>query len=221
MDRRQLAAWAGMIGPALFVTIFTLEGWLRPGYNPLGMYVSELSLGPRGWIQIVNFVVFGLLFLFFARGVAAEFRQGKASKAGPLLLTIIGFSFLVSGPFVMDAASTPQDLMSWHSKLHWLFGALVFSLAPVSCFVFLRRFWKDPKWQSFRWWTLAIGTITTVAVIIMSVGPTRPPAPPNAFNEWNGLIQRTILIPYLLWIFTFALGLYRRRKAIWSGTQIN
>jgi hypothetical protein len=43
-----------MIGPALFVLVFTLEGWLRPGYDPLAMYVSALSLGPSGWIQITQ-----------------------------------------------------------------------------------------------------------------------------------------------------------------------
>src|SRR5215471_18412597 len=109
LDRRPLAAWAGMVGPALFVAVFTVEGWLRPGYNPLGMYVSELSLGPRGWIQVANFVVVGVLLLVFARGVAAEFREGKASRAGPLLLAIIAFSLLVSGPLVTDPASTPRD----------------------------------------------------------------------------------------------------------------
>jgi hypothetical protein len=90
-DRRQLAAWAGMIGPVLFVAIFTIEGWLRSGYDARSMFVSELALGPRGWIQIVNFLVFGLLFLLFARGVAAEFQEGKASWAGPILLAIKGW----------------------------------------------------------------------------------------------------------------------------------
>ena len=53
----KISVWVGMIGPVLFVTVFTLEGWFRPGYNTLGMYVSELSLGPRGWIQIINFII--------------------------------------------------------------------------------------------------------------------------------------------------------------------
>jgi hypothetical protein len=210
MNRRQLAAWAGMIGPALFVAIFTLEGWLRPGYNPLSMFVSELSLGPRGWVQIVNFIMFGALLLIFARGVAGEFRQGKASKAGPILLTIVGFSLLVSGPLVMDPASTPRDLMSWHSKLHWLFGALVFTLAPASCFVFLRRFWSDPDWRWMRSWTLFVAVLTLLAVIVMSFGTTRPPAPPAPLSSWVGLIQRAILIPYAAWICTFGWGLLRR-----------
>jgi hypothetical protein len=200
-----------MIGPTLFVATFTLEGWLRPGYEPLGMYVSELALGPRGWIQVVNFVVFGVLFLVFAGGVAAEFQDGKAARVGSILLTIIGISFLASGPFVMDPVTTPPDQMSWQGKLHMnFFGALVFSLSPVTCFVFLRRFHEDPKWRSLQWWTLAAGTITAAVVIVMSVGPTRPPAAPNAFNEWRGLIQRTFIVTYLSWIFTLALGLRRR-----------
>lgn len=207
INRRLVGAWAGLIGSALFVTTFTLEGWLRPGYNSLSMFVSELSLGPRGWVQIANFVVFGFLFLLFDSGVAAEFRDGKASKAGPIVLAIIGLSLLVSGPLVMDPASTPHDLMTEHSRLHWFFGSLVFSLSPASCWIFLRRFWKDPKWQSFRWWTLGIAVIMTAALVVFSVGPTRPPAPPNSFNQWNGLLQRAILIPYLLWIFTFAFGI--------------
>src|SRR5690242_18835283 len=101
MDKiKSIAGWAGMIGSALFVTVFTVEGWLRPGYDWRSTFISELSIGPRGWIQIANFIVLGILFFVFTRGVAAEFREGKASKAGPILLAIIGFSFLVSGPFV-------------------------------------------------------------------------------------------------------------------------
>src|SRR5690348_1640485 len=102
MDKKELGGWAGMIGSALFVIVFSLEGWLRPGYDARSTFISELSIGPRGWIQIVNFIILGTLFLVFTRGVADEFREGKASKAGPILLAIIGFSFLVSGPLVTD-----------------------------------------------------------------------------------------------------------------------
>ena len=203
-----VAAWAGIIGPILFVATFTIEGWLRPGYDPRSMYVSALSLGPRGWIQIGNFIVFGALFLVFARGVAAEFREGKASRFGPILLMIIGVSFFASGPFVMDPVTVPLDQMSWHGKLHMnLFGALVFSLSPVSCFVFLRRFREDQKWRPLMWWTLAAGVITTSAVVVMAAGPTHAPAAPNSFNEWIGLVQRTFIVTYLIWQLIFALRL--------------
>lgn len=201
-----------MAGSLLFVAVFTIEGFVRPGYDPLSMYVSELSLGPRGWIQISNFVASGVLLLAFAWGVAAEFRVGRASRAGPILFAIIAFSLLVSGPFVMDSASTPRDLMTLPSRLHWGFGALVFSLSPISCWVFWLRFRKDDRWRSFAGWTLSIAVITTLAVIFMSVGPTRPPAPPNALNQWVGFIQRTILVPFFIWMFTFAAVLYAHSR---------
>lgn len=147
MNRRQLAAWAGMIGSTLFILIFTLEGWYRPGYEPLEMYVSVLSLGSRGWVQILNFVVFGVLLLIFSWGVAAGFPNGKASRGGPILLRIIAIGYLLSGPFVMDPANTPRNQMTFHGTIHGILGGIVFSLMPVSCFVFLRRFREDPEWQ--------------------------------------------------------------------------
>ena len=63
----RLGAWAGILGPTLFVVTFTVEGCLRPGYASARMFVSALSLGPRGWIQVLNFVVVGLSFLALAR----------------------------------------------------------------------------------------------------------------------------------------------------------
>lgn len=210
IDQHQLTSWAGIIGPILFVAIFTLEGWLRPGYKPFRMYISELSLGPRGWIQIVNFIVFGLLLLVFTRGIAAEFQSGKTARAGIVLLTILAISFLVSGPFVMDPAGTPQNQMTLHGTLHGIFGGIVFTLMPISCFVFLRRFREDPKWQFLEWPSLALGTISAVGVILLTFATKLPTQ--NVFNEWPGLIQRTAIVPFMIWLFIFALGILRQSK---------
>jgi len=209
--QRQLAVWAGIIGPLLFVAIFMLEGWLRPGYEPLKMYVSALSLGPRGWIQMFNFIIFGVLLLVFTRGVAAEFKSGKASRGGFILLTIIAILFLISGPFVMDPTGTPLNQVTVHGTIHGLAGGIVFILMPISCFVFLRRFREDAKWQSLQWWTLVLGIIIAAAVILLTVS-TKLPDIQNVFIDWLGLIQRTIIVPYMLWLFIFALGLNRRIK---------
>jgi hypothetical protein len=107
LSQRRIAAWAGMIAPVLFVAIFTIAGWLRAGYEPLKTYVSALSLGSYGWIQMANFVILGILLLLFSRGVAAEFPSGRASRAGPILLAIMSILFILSGPFVMDPTGTP------------------------------------------------------------------------------------------------------------------
>jgi len=199
-----------LLAPVVFVGTFLVEGWLRPGYDPRSMFVSELAIGPRGWVQDVNFFVSGALFLLFAWAMAAGLHEGKASRAGPILLTIIGIGLFASAFFVTDPSTTPRDEVTVSGRIHSLFGALVFALSPVSCFVFLRRFLADPMWRSLWPWTLAAGVITTVAVVLMAVGPAQPPAPPNAFNAWQGAIQRTFLITYMVWVFLVALRLRNR-----------
>ena len=209
LGQRRLAAWAGIIGPALFVAIFTIEGWLRSGYEPLSTYVSALSLGPRGLIQIANFIVLGVLLLVFTRGVAAEFQTGKASRGGPILLTTIAILFLVSGPFLMDPTGTPLNQVTVHGTIHGLAGGIIFLLMPISCFVYLRRFRADPNWRSLQWWTLALGIIIAAAVVLLTIS-SKLPEVQNVFKDWLGLIQRTIIVPFMLWVFIFALGLHRR-----------
>jgi phosphatidylserine synthase len=204
-----------MIGPALFVATFTLVGWMRPDYNAYAMLVSELALGPGGWIQCVNFIVCGVLCVMFARGIAVEFPDGRASTAGPLLLTIIGYGLLLSGFFLMDPVNTLAGQRTLHGKLHDFFGGVPFSLSPVSCLVFMRRFHVDPKWRSLQWWTLAVG-LTPAAVLVVLLFIRMQIATPNPFAQWEGLIQRTVLIPYLAWQFAFAAGL--RTRSTTSGT---
>lgn len=212
MNQRKFA-WAGVIAPPLFVGIFTLEGWLRPDYQPLRMYVSELSLGPRGWIQMVNFIIFGLLLFEFTLAVAAEFQSGIASRGGIAILRILAICYLLSGPFVTDPSGIARNEMTIHGTLHGIFGAIVFSLMPVAPFVFLRRFRKDPIWQFFQWETLTLGTIIAAAVILLSAA-TKIPAAQNLFIEWLGFIQRAAIVPFMVWIFSFALGLIRRNGTV-------
>ena len=209
LNRCQFAAWAGMIGPALFVGIFTFEGWLRPGYDPLAMYISALSLGPRGWIQIVNFVVLGGLLLVFARGITAEFPTGKAARGGPILLTILAVLFIISGIFVMDPMNTPPDQMSLPGTIHGLAGGILFMSMPITIFVFLRRFRVDSNWQPFQSWTLVLGIIEAVGIVFFSVVSTSPELL-NTFADWIGLVQRAALVPFMLWLFLFARHLLRR-----------
>lgn len=109
MTARRIGAWAGITGPSMFVLVFLVEGRLRPGYDPITQYVSALSLGERGWVQITNFLFVGVCLLLFAAAVARAFPQGAASRAGPLLLGIVGAGYLLSGPFVMDPPGTPPD----------------------------------------------------------------------------------------------------------------
>lgn len=211
MTARSLGAWAGIAGPSVFVLVFLLEGWLRPGYDPIAQYVSALSLGERGWLQITNFLFVGVCLLAFAAAIACVFPQGAASRAGPILLRIVGAGYLFSGPLVMDPPGTSPDAMSWHGLAHSILGAIVFLLMPVVIFVYLRRFAGTPKWRWLWAPTLVLGTITAVADIVLSVA-TKVPDLIAVAGPWAGLLQRLVIIPFMVWVVVFASGLLRRDR---------
>ncbi len=215
LKQHQLTVWAGILAPILFVGIFTVEGLLRPGYSAFSMYISALSLGSRGWIQIVNFILFGLLLLVFSLGIAVRFPAGKTPRAAIVLLIIIAALILLSGPFVMDPAGTLQDRMTLHGTVHGIFGGLVFVLMPISIFTLLRSFRADHKWHNLYGWTLAIGIFDALAVLVFTIA-SKAPSLVSIFSPWIGLIQRTALIPFMIWLFIFAITVLKRIRSIKS-----
>jgi hypothetical membrane protein len=195
---RPLAALAGTIGPVLFLAVLLIEGAVRPRYRPLHDTISELSLGPRGWIQIANFLVFGSLFMIFARGVRAGLRDSRAGRVGGTLLSGIGLGVFGCGLF--RAESWPPSSMGPSGLLH-LFCAmvLVFALLPVATGVLARAFAADAHWRS-----LAPATgLTSLATLVLLVGGLllmNPPGQPARIgNEYAGLIQRADVAVFLAW----------------------
>lgn len=198
-------ALLGMSAAVFFVTIFTIEGWLRPGYHPLSMFVSELSLGSRGWVQIVNFLVTGVLIFSFGHGIKKYFQTGVATKVGPLLLQIIGFSLMVSAFFPSDP-SAMFNQHSFYGIIHGIFGAIVFLCMPIVCFIFFRRFRNDIEWKALAWWTLCAGIVMVVGIGFLKVSQF----PESSLFLWKGLIQRVILITFMAWLFSFATKLLKQ-----------
>ena len=208
---RKLSAWAGILAPIIFVGVFTVEGVLRNGYDPMRKYISVLSLGNRGWIQISNFIVLGLLLFIFTLGLSKEFQTGKASRGGIITLYVISVLFFISGPFVMDPTETPADQMSVHGLIHGISGGIVFLLMPIIIFIFLRRFFSDNNWQSFRWGTLILGVIEATGVIVFTY-VSKIPFEQNAYINYFGLLQRIALIPFMVWVFIFGIEMLRKQK---------
>lgn len=205
----RLEAWAGLAAPILFVGTFVLEGSLRSNYDQLSSYVSALSLGPRGWIQVVNFLVFGALLFFFALGAAAVFSDRKGSKGGLVILIIIAAAYFFSGPFVMDPAGTSRNQATIHGTLHGILGAIAFLLMPIVCFVYLGLFRRDPTLRNLYIWSIVLGIITATADVVFSVG-SKSPDLHTSVGPWFGLMQRSVIVPFMMWVFVFALAFMKQ-----------
>jgi hypothetical protein len=80
---------------------------------------------------------------------------------------------------------------------------------PISCFVFQSRFRHEPTLNSFASWTLFISIFLSAALALF-IFATKFAIGQTTFHAWLGLIQRMVLVPYMLWVFTFALAFYKR-----------
>lgn len=97
LRRIELAAVSGMAGAALFVAAFTIQAWMYPGYSWTAMFVSELSLGPHGWIQILNFVLTGAIaMLKISQQPGTGLFEWKGLVQRVLLVTIMAWLFAVA-----------------------------------------------------------------------------------------------------------------------------
>src|SRR5260370_18682280 len=111
----QFFVLAGVVGPILFVLVFTLDGWWSPGYSPLSQSVSSLgTTGTSAWIQNTNFVVFGLLLIAFAIGFFPLMREILGRERvwmSTLLFMLSGAGLVNDGFFTQDAVTTPHGLL--------------------------------------------------------------------------------------------------------------
>ena len=184
----------------LFTLSFTIHGALLPGYDPVRRYISELSIGSTGWIQIASFIFLGVSICLFALGLQETFPTGKASKPAPILFAVIGVCYILSGPFVTDPFSMFDNQQSIHGVLHGIFGALVFSLSAASCFVLWRRFRTDEQWKPLSTISLLAGVIMAVLIVLMKIGQLQT----GLLNEWAGAVQRCCLMTSYAWIFAIS-----------------
>jgi hypothetical membrane protein len=172
----KVGAFAGMAGPILFGAIlvvltvvqydFMVEmGW-QPLGDPAGAWPSGLALGPYGWIQVLNFVVSGLLLMLLAVGLHAG-ADRRGARLGPVLLLIAGAAMALMG-FKTDPifGEGPRTLHGWIHDL--AFALFVLTLLP-SFFFLWRSFGKDAPWRNHARYTLTTGVIAALLISLPSV----------------------------------------------------
>jgi hypothetical membrane protein len=110
--RNQTARWLALIGgvinPIVFVLAYTVEGLLRPGYSAIHQAISDLGVGPNGWLHDTIAVLHGLLLIAFAVGFTLSIQQVLSVGwrwFGAALLVLRGLAQVTVGIFT-DAPAT-------------------------------------------------------------------------------------------------------------------
>jgi hypothetical protein len=198
---------AGVAGPILFFGTALVEGATRRGYDPVRQFVSLLSLGDGGWVQVANFIVSGLLFVAFGVGLRRRWTSGPGCRWVPRLLVIVGLGLVASGVFVTDGAlgypvGAPAGLptsASWHAGLHYLGASIVFIGLPAATFVTARRaLWSGGR--GWAWYSVASGALMLGGWLagFVIVGP-------DGISGFAGLLQRIAVLAGWQWVVATAL----------------
>jgi hypothetical protein len=208
--------YAGVIGPPLFIIVFITEGLTRPGYSAWRNYVSQLATGPGGWVQVVNFFVFGTLVLCFALGLRMAIKGKPGSIGGPILMGLFGVALLIAGAFVTDPGLGypvgARQVHTAHGVIHALAGLAAFSLLAAASFVMAWHFGSEAGSRRWTLYSLAVGTLIVV-FFIASQAAAAGDASGVSPSDPTGFFQRIAIIGGWTWITAVALHLLRSRQA--------
>ena len=171
--RAWLLLATGTAGGLAFTGVYLAEGATRAGYRALAQPVSALSLGPGGWVQQLNCIIFGVLVCLSAAGWRAALAPGRGAEAFPLLRAAAGEGLVMDGLFAQDpSGGYPPGARTWaatvHGQLHTLFAVITITALAGGCFVLAARFAAEPLWR--RWAVAAAAAGVATIVFIAAFG---------------------------------------------------
>jgi hypothetical protein len=208
--------YAGIAGPLLFIAVFLLEGITRPGYSQWRNFVSQLSTGDGGWVQVVNFLVCGTLVLLYSIGLRQALRGTRGAIGAPVLLGLFAITLLVAGIFSTDPGlgyppGAPQVQTS-SGAIHGLAGLFAFTLLPATCFVMAWHFATEPNSRPWTIYSITVGLLMVALFVAFATVSSMDEAGkwPNAPT---GLLQRIAIIAGWTWMAMVAWHLLRRSQS--------
>jgi hypothetical membrane protein len=182
-------ALAGIVGPALFTAVFLmLEVLLGGRYDRVSEVASALEATPYGWVQQLNFVVFGVLTIAFAVGLHRGIRPTRTGIAGPALILLSGVGLLLAAAFPLreDAAGVTYDPGG-----HKIAGIIFFLTSALGLIALSRRLARDPRWRSLSTYVLVAGVLGMASFAAGGILVMPVDAPLHAYF---GIVQRATIL---------------------------
>jgi hypothetical membrane protein len=194
-------AAAGIAGPTIFALVDLMQSVLRQDHSLVQHPISALAAGPSGWIQNVNFLLFGLLMIAYAIGLHLGVGPSRWGVVGFAFLALSGIGLIWGGLF---PATDTMGAFDEDRLLHIPGFVMTFLGGGIGLIVMSRRMGRDPRWKSVATYALVAG-IAMLVLILVGGGLVRPPGSP--LHAWFGLYQWALLAVWLPCTIVLALRL--------------
>lgn len=195
-----VAATAGIAGPILFTLVVLGLGLLQPGYRHWADSISAISIGPGGWLQDVNFVVFGILMGAFTIALYRGVRPGAASLAGLASSTLSALAIVVMGvfPMTMDKVGTIVQTGN-----HAVASLVAYGGATAGFLALARLLAADPNWTRYAAFTRKCGmAMALLFPALLAAMPANSPV-----HLTIGVLQRAALAVWFTCTIVLAIRL--------------
>jgi hypothetical membrane protein len=181
----RLLALGGVFGPLIFVVVFTVAGFLRPGYSAIHQAVSDLGVGSRAWLLNISLIAMGVLLI----GCCAAFLRVLGPTLGDPwrwvcsgLLALPGLGFAWAGIFTEAPATV---------TLHWIVGMPLVGIGSIAGFLVTGlRLRRLESWRGIGAYSIAASLCTLALMMAM-------------FGTWTlgvgGLMERVFFVEILAW----------------------
>jgi hypothetical protein len=167
--------------------------------------ISAYAVGPYGWLMTTAFLALGLGALAVAVGIRRATVPSRWSLVGSLLVGLFGAGFVLAGIFPVGGCGDVECVARFESDAnvpitaaamaHGVGALLGILLLIAGMFVLARAFKRDPRWQSFRRWSLALGLVALLQFGFPGAGMVA------------AILMRTLVATMIVWLLLAALRL--------------
>ncbi len=189
----RLLTLAGVIGPMLFVLVFTVDGFFRPDYSAMRDVVSNLGVGANAWIQNLNFALCGVLLVAFAIGFSQQMRTVISRRwliASTLLLVLAGAGVANACFFATDIPGYPT--VTLHGMVHDLSFLVIFTSLMITFLLVGWQLCKTPTWRRYGWYSV-ISSLVTLGLLVVDFYVS------DHVPQIAGLVVRILVIEAFSW----------------------
>jgi len=195
-----IVASCGISAPFLMLTLWAIASLLRPGYDQLTQYGSELATGQNSIVMNANFVITGSLIIVFSFGLFTNIHAGTRPAIGSILLGVFGLGEVVTAAFPCDPGCPLLTSQSLSQSIHSVIAVITFgsiALAPLLISLGLKR---DSRWERYQLYSRATGLASVGLFLLFSVAIL------SSF-QYVGFLQRLFLTVPFIWIEILAIHL--------------
>ena len=212
-QRAAIAFTITIIGVIAYVLLNVIAQLLPPHYSPITQAVSDMAVGPYGWLMAGMFLLYSVMVLAFLFGYIWGTSKKDRSRVGIIFLTIWAVlpAFIAFIPTdIVDAHGFPgsaqamQMTTTLHGFLHIaVLSPIAFGSSMLATLFISLRFSRNARLRSLRTPTLLIALLMWPAFLLT-----------DTFGKLGiyGVGERLFVGLGLLWLLIVALWMRREVK---------